>query len=203
MGQSGGATSVALPGDLPTANPDALSRNDIRYRVSVRMIGMSGRDQPLCPGCLKALPAGADFCPRCQTPSTVKATTDPYLSLLAEASAYRKASQVPHKPIVLIGMWLLWGPTLALCALGVIWFCAVASLGLLDELFQNEFSVVRLFKFLACVALLAVVLVYGLLVSGTLVYRTTQNYFKRHRNANKFRTSGQHGWTSGSGNRID
>lgn len=75
----------------------------------------------LCPQCLEPNPEDRHFCRRCATPLTSYAAIDPLGSIYAAADTYRKAIANPRSPIVLIGMWLLFGPTalislLILCA---------------------------------------------------------------------------------------
>jgi len=135
--------------------------------------------QPLCPRCLEPLPAGVDFCPKCQVSLTVKATTDPYQGLLSERFAYREAAENPQKAIVVIGMWLLWGPRLLIGTALEMGF-VVASVGALFEiLIEDELTIAAVLETVVVFALAAVCLGFGLLVSGKLLYKTTRNYFRR------------------------
>jgi hypothetical protein len=68
---------------------------------------------PCCPHCFAPIPASAHFCPRCERPLTSFAATDPIKSILTEGQLYRGAARTT-RPIVLIGMWLLCIPTLAI-----------------------------------------------------------------------------------------
>ena len=134
--------------------------------------------QPLCPRCLEPLPAGVDFCPKCQVPLTVKATTDPYQELISEGFAYREAAEDPRRAIVVIGMWLLWGPIFLIGTALAIGF-VVASVGaLLEILSADEVTIAAVLETVVVFALMGVCLGFWLLVSGKLLYRTTRNYFK-------------------------
>ena len=66
--------------------------------------------QPVCPKCLRPNTADKHFCVHCNAPLTTFATTAPYEHILAGGFAVRTASSALTKPIILIGMWLLFGP---------------------------------------------------------------------------------------------
>jgi TRAP-type C4-dicarboxylate transport system permease small subunit len=92
--------------------------------------------------------------------------------IYAQGDLYRKAIETPTKPIVLIGMWLLCGPT-ALGASGVfvwfIWEVAVNPREWLDA--KGIFTL-----------LLTLVFVGGCaLIFDIMLFRLTRNYFRRHR----------------------
>ena len=82
--------------------------------MSQNELGMTpDSGQSLCPKCLRPIFRDTDhFCPDCGVPLTVQATTNPTDQILAEGFAYREASNHPDKPIVVIGIWLLWAPQL-------------------------------------------------------------------------------------------
>ncbi len=65
----------------------------------------------VCPHCLASNTSGEHFCRQCSTPLTSHATIDPMGQVQAEGDTYRKALDHPDKPIVVIGLWLLLGPT--------------------------------------------------------------------------------------------
>lgn len=66
----------------------------------------------LCANCVASNPPRADFCRRCGAPLSHMATVDPLKSALSEGFAYRQAVDGPPRPIVLAGVWLLFGPGL-------------------------------------------------------------------------------------------
>jgi hypothetical protein len=116
----------------------------------------------LCPRCLEPIPLGANFCNRCSTPLTFHAATGPYESVFAEGFAYREAANNPRKPIILIGMWLLWGP------------------GFLVSLCMFGFALVTCQEARNIFEALAMLLVTGacLWFTATLLFRTTKNYYR-------------------------
>jgi hypothetical protein len=64
-----------------------------------------------CTHCLAGNEPTRHFCRQCGTPLTSYAATDPLGQIYAQGDLYRKAIETPTKPFVLIGMWLLCGPT--------------------------------------------------------------------------------------------
>jgi len=67
-------------------------------------------DGVICPKCLLSNSTTAAFCAECGAPIGMIATTDPIQHIHAEGFAYRAAVDGPPSRIVLIGMWLLFGP---------------------------------------------------------------------------------------------
>jgi membrane protein implicated in regulation of membrane protease activity len=67
-------------------------------------------DRPICNNCLKDNEPLAHFCSECATPLTSHATIDPMGSIYAMGDTYRKAAGHPHKLIIVIAMWLIFGP---------------------------------------------------------------------------------------------
>lgn len=123
----------------------------------------------VCPRCLEPIPLGAHFCNRCSTPLTFHATTGPYESIFAEGFAYREASSNPRKPIILIGMWLLWGPSFAVSLLmfGI-------SVAACFEQGSLPWILVPLFGSGVCVWF-----------TGALLFKTTKNYVRIREEAEK------------------
>ena len=126
--------------------------------------------EPVCPHCLAASAAGEHFCRRCGTPLTPHAATDPLGHVYAEGDAYRKAIDHPDKPIVLIGMWLIFGP-MALTSVGLLTWFVVALLtgpfGRVDV--QAVFGV----------AVFLVMFGGPAVISWTVLYRVTRNFLRR------------------------
>ena len=72
---------------------------------------------PLCPNCLSENQPEAHFCVKCQSPLSSHAAIDPLGRIQATGDTYRKAIKQPSSPVVLIGMWLLFGWTIILFSL--------------------------------------------------------------------------------------
>ncbi|WP_131990057.1 zinc finger Ran-binding domain-containing protein [Chthoniobacter flavus] len=64
----------------------------------------------VCPKCLFSNSATAAFCAACGAPIGMVANVDPLQHIYAEGFGYRSAVDGPPKLIILIGMWLLFGP---------------------------------------------------------------------------------------------
>jgi hypothetical protein len=67
----------------------------------------------VCPRCFAQITRLEDFCRKCGVPLTLMATSGPYEQVLARGYAYREGSNRPRKPIVVVGMWIIFGPPLA------------------------------------------------------------------------------------------
>lgn len=109
----------------------------------------------LCPKCLLANSTAAAFCADCGAPIGMVSTVDPIQHIWAEGFAYRCAVDGPPKLIIVVGMWLIFGPTLL--ALPFAFFSSGS----------NELASVF-------VALLEVAF-------ATILYRTTKNYIVKSR----------------------
>jgi len=69
---------------------------------------------PLCPGCMAENPAHNHFCEACGKPISWYAAIDPMGQIYSTGHMYREAIRKPTKPIILIGMWAIFFPTLLL-----------------------------------------------------------------------------------------
>jgi hypothetical protein len=128
--------------------------------------------QPVCLNCMQPTTVGTHFCVHCGAPLTAYATTGPYEQILAGGFAYRQASSSANKPIVLFGMWLLFGP--ALVILLVLDLVAVANIRDIVASVKDFSSAVRMIA--------AGVMFGGMTyISAALLYKTTKNYLA-HKN---------------------
>ena len=93
--------------------------------------GSADDDQIICPACSALNSEGVDFCEKCGGPLTGFATLSPYESIHAQGWFFRRAVSGPVRPIVLIGLWLLFAPG-AVCVLLFAWDA------LHDELAREE-----------------------------------------------------------------
>src|ERR1700690_1768909 len=75
---------------------------------------MRKKAQALCTGCARPVSPGKDFCPHCGAPASSYALTAPYERVLSEGYAWRRAVQRPNL-VILIGMWITWGPMFVGC----------------------------------------------------------------------------------------
>lgn len=71
----------------------------------------------MCTSCLAPNDARANFCSKCGAPLTAYAAIGPFESLLAQGYAVRQAAERPRRPIVLLGIWLVFGPVALVGAL--------------------------------------------------------------------------------------
>ena len=116
-------------------------------------------EKELCRSCLASNEPEAPFCRQCGAPLSSYASTAPFVSLFAEGHVYRSAVERPHRPIIVLGTWLLFG-----CLGGTGLF--TASLGLTTD-----------------GPLVALLGLFLLAVSIAIIWRTTINYFKGRRQA--------------------
>lgn len=71
---------------------------------------MEDSEEIVCPSCTHSCPGDAHFCPHCRSPISSYAATGPFESIFAEGAAYRRAVSSPTKPIILVGVWLIFFP---------------------------------------------------------------------------------------------
>ena len=110
----------------------------------------------LCPCCLEAVPYRYNLCPYCGAPVSGLAGFMPWEQILAQGYIYRQAVAGPSKPLVLIGIWLIFLPNLVMAAF------------LLDLVARGE----RLGAVDFCTSAFWV-------ISGmAALYQTTRNYFR-------------------------
>lgn len=83
----------------------------------------------VCPNCLAPIRADDDFCPNCDVPLTVHATTDPISNIRAGGYAYASAANRPRSRLVVIGVWLLFG-NLFIVNLPVVYYSLSAMLAM-------------------------------------------------------------------------
>src|SRR6516162_1962936 len=67
-------------------------------------------EKQLCVSCMAQNEPSAHFCAKCGAPLTSYASTGPFESIFAEGSAYRAAAERPQKLVVVLGIWLIFGP---------------------------------------------------------------------------------------------
>ena len=97
----------------------------------------------VCHKCLHENEDTRDFCKKCGAPVGMFTTISPFEKIQAEGHAYREASSNPTKPIVVIGIWLLFAPGAVLLfyalfeiivrrtwSLDIAWFLCGGSLAL-------------------------------------------------------------------------
>lgn len=69
-------------------------------------------DPVLCVHCTKTIPWDANLCVHCKAPQNFIASTDPYQRIHAEGFILRTAAENPRSWLTLIGIWLIYLPTL-------------------------------------------------------------------------------------------
>ncbi len=117
---------------------------------------------PVCPHCMVPIGPLEDFCHKCGRPITALAAMDPFKQVFAQGHVFREAASRPRSFLVVVGMWLLFGPALLGMSL-------VLRPGHLSRaLFGTESSVE---------AYLGLILSLGLMaLYAALLYRVTVNY---------------------------
>lgn len=114
----------------------------------------AGEERELCRACLAPNPPGATFCRDCGAPLSSYAATGPFESLFAEGHVYRSAVERPHKLIVLLGVWVIFG--------------LLAAGGLMLLLLAREGR-----SFIAFL-----IAAFMLLASVVILWRTTRNFLR-------------------------
>jgi len=66
----------------------------------------------VCTACLETNPPHIDYCARCGAPLNSLVAFNPFDQTLVEGFAYRRAVDGPPSRIILIGIWLLFAPTI-------------------------------------------------------------------------------------------
>ncbi len=123
---------------------------------------------PLCPSCATTIGLNEVFCPKCSGPASLLSTTDPIQRIQTEGFIYRRAVEGRPKPIVVIGVWLLFLPLLIIGAIGMIGLIFTGA----------GTGTVGFVMFW-----LAAALAY---CGGVMLYRVTRNYFKKPENDEKY-----------------
>jgi hypothetical protein len=118
----------------------------------------------VCTACLEVNPPYTDYCSRCGAPLNSLVAFNPFDQTLVEGFAYRRAVDGPPSKIILIGMWLSFGPALLAAPLVIATdYQSNPALGLLGFIAEHIFWLIYF------------------LISAAILYRTTTNYFaKRH-----------------------
>ena len=115
-------------------------------------------ERVLCTVCLHPNNTRADYCSKCGAPINTLLTFAPYDHILCEGFVYRRAVDGPASRTVLIGMWVLFGPSLIGAPLAI----ASGFEGNSDtDLFAISFGVIYL------------------VISAVILYRTTANYLAK------------------------
>ncbi len=131
---------------------DELDREALEARVAED----DGTGIDLCPSCLQGVPYADSLCPHCGAPISGTAGMAPWERTLAEGFIYRSAVANPRKPIVLIGVWLVFLPVLV-----------TNGFVIGREIQRNDFrNEARWFS------------VFMAVISVVILYQTTSNYLK-------------------------
>lgn len=101
----------------PTDTPTPQAMNSTLPTPSPSNPEVSEEEIPLCTSCLAPNDARANFCSKCGAPLTAYAAIGPFESLFAQGYAVRQAAERPRRPIVLLGIWLVFGPAALVGAL--------------------------------------------------------------------------------------
>jgi hypothetical protein len=122
----------------------------------------------LCPGCGSPNSEGGHFCAKCAAPLSWYATTDPLATVFAEGYAARRAVMQPHKPIVLVGLWLWMFPIAMFTVAGLL--CGLFAI--FEGLSTWQLDMV--FGGLLGIAVSSVFLAF----SVPMLYKGTKNYLR-------------------------
>jgi hypothetical protein len=123
---------------------------------------------PLCPSCAASIGPNEVFCPKCSGPASLLSTTDPIQRIQTEGFLYRRSVEGRPKPIVVIGVWLLFLPLLII---GVIGMAGMVMIG-------AGSGTAGFIVFLVSAALTY--------CGAAMLYRVTRNYLKKPENEEKY-----------------
>lgn len=129
------------------------------------------RGEPLCPNCLAPNRVDAHFCSKCYAPLTTHAATDPMGSIFAFGHVVSKAAARPQSPIVVLGMWLIFGSAF-LMNLPALW---VTLLALIHPIYHFPGTSVPNYNFFLQLFLFLLAFGAECLFSAILV-KVTRNY---------------------------
>jgi len=118
----------------------------------------------VCPACLEINLPRSYCCAKCAAPLSSLVAFNPFDQTLVEGFGYRRAVEGPPSKIVLIGMWILFGPMLL--ATPFIFFR-----------FPSDKGLSGVFEFICSYAYIAVYLA----VSPIILYRTTVNFISKRK----------------------
>ncbi len=124
----------------------------------------------LCPHCFLENFPEAHACERCGAPIGFLATTGPLEQIHAQFYACRRAMDGGPRGIVLVGMWLIWGPTF--------FFCGLYGAGIVAEFleaFRRGPGAVE--WLLLSIPFVVLGLVY--FVTAFILHRVTRNYIRK------------------------
>jgi hypothetical protein len=119
-------------------------------------------EKQLCVSCMTPNDPAAHFCTKCAAPLSSFASTGPFEHLFAEGSVYRAAAERPRKLVVVLGVWMIFG------------LMMLAGLFVIGMILSSQDAALALKIFGALVGLAVVA------VSGTMIWKTTRNYWTRN-----------------------
>ncbi len=128
-----------------------------REAMDARLDADDGTGIELCPSCLQGVSYADSLCPHCGAPVSGTSGMAPWERTLAEGFIYRSAVAKPTKPIVLIGVWVIFFPSLVFNGLLMMHEAKGGTM-------ETGYLLFSLF---------------GAIISVAALYQTTLNYFKR------------------------
>ena len=118
-----------------------------------------GEERLLCASCGRLIGVSDAYCLNCMAPTTGVSNLDPMQAIVSEGRLLSRASEGRQKPIVLIGIWILFLPMFLVGAF--------SAISILSEGIGSGFS--NFVFFWGAVGLAFI----GFMV----IYRVTKNYF--------------------------
>jgi hypothetical protein len=114
-------------------------------------------ERVLCPSCMSENLPTVDFCEKCGCPIGQFVNLDPLKRIYSQGWLYRRSASGRIPPIVLLGMWLIFGIGLATSVLTMV------HIGFSDAVYSDQLVWFNLPFVLLCAAIL---------------YRVTKNYLR-------------------------
>jgi len=116
-------------------------------------------DSLVCSSCGSLIPSTVEYCPKCLSPTAAAFNLDPMKVIETEGHLLVRATQGRQKPIVLIGIWILFLPVLLV---GLLFAVTIISEGISSGMANFAF-------FWGAVGLA--------FIGFTVLYKVTKNYF--------------------------
>jgi hypothetical protein len=139
---------------------------DAQFEPTASAAG-EAQEWELCPHCIAQNTPGRNFCRDCGSPLSPYAAICPWERIFAEGHIYRTAAERPHRFIVLLGIWLIFGP---MTLVGVFLAAGMRTR-------PGLFSPNDLAGWLLALSLVV--------LSISIIFKTTRNYIRMRTNGNQ------------------
>jgi hypothetical protein len=140
---------------------------------------------PVCPHCLAPVGQFDHFCPKCSGPITAIASMDPMGQVYAYGDMVHKAVSSKPKFIVVLGMWLIFGPQIPFLLFGL--FLTVSNIVAPGHVFHtgNGSSIISSSDSLLAEILHLLIVIAVLALYSAILWKVTARYRKPRESGRK------------------